>query len=119
MSNQRLDLLMRRDEVQYSDGSPILLEASALYLDKVSANCVAQLKWRNIDSRPVKAVMVELDGYDAFNQKLEPMCYQYDGLLVSQGSEFGSKTPIMIKNNKMVKYDMYPFFWTRSFQVNN
>ena len=106
MADQRLEVLMKKTEAQYTDGSPILLEASALYLDKTTNNCIAQLKWKNIDSRPIKAVMIELDGYDAFNQKLEPIHYQYDGLLVTQGSEFGAKTPIMIKNNKVVKYDV-------------
>lgn len=106
MADQRLEVLMKKTEAQYTEGSPILLEASALYLDKTTNNCIAQLKWKNIDSRPIKAVMIELDGYDAFNQKLEPIHYQYDGLLVTQGSEFGGKTPIMIKNNKVVKYDV-------------
>lgn len=106
MADQRLEVLMKKTDAQYTSGSPILLEASALYLDRGTNNCIAQLKWKNIDSRPIKAVMIELDGYDAFNQKLEPIHYQYDGLLVTQGSEFGGKTPIMIKNNKVVKYDV-------------
>lgn len=106
MADQRLEVLMKKAEAQYRDGSPILLEASALYLDKTTNNCIAQLKWKNIDPRPIKAVMIELDGYDAFIQKLEPIHYQYDGLLVAQGAEFGGKTPIMIKNNKVVKYDV-------------
>lgn len=106
MADQRLEQLMKKADPHYISGSPLLLEASALYLDKVTNNCIAQLKWKNIDPRPIKAVMIELDGYDAFNQKLEPVHYQYDGLLVTQGSEFGGKTPIMIKNNKMVKYDV-------------
>ena len=105
MADQRLEQLMKRTDPHYVSGSPLLLEASALYLDKGTNNCIAQLKWKNIDPRPIKAVMIELDGYDAFDQKLEPVHYQYDGLLVTQASEFGGKTPIMIKNNKMVKYD--------------
>lgn len=106
MANQRLDLLMKKTEVQYAVGSPLLLEASALYLDRTTNNCIAQLKWRNIDSRPVKAVMIELDSFDAFEQKLEPVHYQYDGMLVAQGSDFGGKIPILIKNNKAVKFSV-------------
>lgn len=106
MADQRLEVLKKKTEAQYAIGSPILLEASALYLDRGTNNCIAQLKWKNIDSRPIKAVMIELVCYDTFNQKLEPVHFQYDGLLVTQGSEFGSKTPIMIKNNKVVKYDV-------------
>ena len=106
MADQRLEVLMKKSEAQYTEGRPILLEASALYLDKTTNNCIAQLKWKNIDPCPIKAVMIELVAYDAFNQKLEPIHYQYDGLLVTQGAEFGSKTPIVIKNNKVVKYDV-------------
>ena len=106
MADQRLEVLMKNTETQYASGSPLLLEASALYLDKATNNCIVQLKWKNIDSRPIKAVMIEIDGFDTFSQKLEPVQYQYDGLLVTQGSEFGGKTPIMIKNNKVVKCDV-------------
>ena len=114
MADQRLEQLMKKTEPQYISGSPLLLEASALYLDKGTNNCIAQLKWKNIDSRPIKAIMIELDGCDACNQKLEPVHYQYDGLLVTQGSEFGAKTPIMIKNNKRtLRYTMLDDFLKR------
>ena len=106
MADQRLEVLMKNTEPQYVSGSPLLLEAIALYLDKTTNNCVVQLKWKNIDSKPIKAVMIEIDGYNSFSQKLEPVQYQYDGLLVTQGSEFGGKTPIMIKNNKAIKCDI-------------
>lgn len=106
MADQRLELLMKKSEAQYTSGSPILLEANALYFDRGTNNCIAQLKWRNLDPRPIKAVLIELDGYDVFHQKLEPIHYQYDALLVTQGAEFGGKTPIMIENNKIVKYDV-------------
>ena len=106
MADQRLEVLMKRTEAQYVGSSPILLEACALYFDRGTNNCIAQLKWKNIDSRPIKAIMIELVCYDAFNQKLEPIHFQYDGLLITQGSVFGSKTPIMIKNNKVIKYEV-------------
>lgn len=101
----RLTSLMKISEVQYATGSPLLLEACALYQDSTTGQCIAQLKWRNLDPRPVKAVMIELDGYDAFNQKLEPVNFQYDGLMATQGSDFGSKVPVQIRSSKMVRYD--------------
>lgn len=106
MANQRLEQLAKQTSIFYANGSPLLLEASALYLDNNTNNCIAQLKWRNIDQRPVKAVMVEIDGLDAFGQKTEPVHFQYDGLLVPQGSDFGGKTPILIRSNKVVKFDV-------------
>lgn len=92
--------------MQYAEGSPILLEACALYRDNVTNSCIAQLKWKNIDSHPVRAIMIELDVYDTFNQKLAPVHYQYDGLSAPQGAEFGEKTPIIIPDTKTVKYNV-------------
>lgn len=107
MTNQRLKQLMLNTGVQYAEGSPLLLEACALYLDTASNNCIAQLKWKNIDPRSVKAVMIELDCFDAFDQKLEHVPFQYNGILITQGTEFGGKTPVLIKNNKAVRYDVF------------
>ena len=106
MANQRLGMLMKKADVQYAEGSPILLEACALYRDNATNSCIAQLKWKNIDSRPIRAIMIELDVYDTFNQKLAPVHYQYDGLSAPQGAEFGGKTPIIIPDTKAVKYNV-------------
>lgn len=76
MANQRLGILMKKADVQYAEGSPILLEACALYRDNVTNSCIAQLKWKNIDSHQIRAIMIELDVYDTFNQKLAPVHYQ-------------------------------------------
>lgn len=70
MANERLTLLMKQQEPQYSPENPVLLLACALYRDTVTGKCVAQMKWRNLDQRPVKAVLVELEGFDAFERKL-------------------------------------------------
>lgn len=106
MANQRLGILMKKADVQYAEGSPILLEACALYRDNVTNSCIAQLKWKNIDSHQIRAIMIELDVYDTFNQKLAPVHYQYDGLSAPQGAEFGEKTPIIIPGTKTVKYNV-------------
>lgn len=106
MADQRLEVLMKSTDALYSKGSPIILEACALYLDRTTNNCIAQLKWRNIDSRPIKAVMIEIDGFDAFNQPLEPFTYQYDRLQTSQGKTFGEKVPVTIPSNNTVRFDI-------------
>ena len=103
---ERLNSLMKVSEISYSEGSPLLLEAYALYQDTTTGQCIAQLKWKNIDQKPVKAVMIELDGYDAFDQKLEPLQFQYDNLSAVQGSIFGEKTPVLISNTNCVRYDV-------------
>ena len=59
MANQRLGILMKKADVQYAEGSPILLEACALYRDNVTNSCIAQLKWKNIDSHQIRAIMID------------------------------------------------------------
>ena len=103
---ERLNSLMKVSEISYSEGSPLLLEAYALYQDTTTGQCIAQLKWKNIDQKPIKAVMIELDGYDAFDQKLEPQQFQYHNLSAVQGSIFGEKTPVLISKTNCVRYDV-------------
>ena len=106
MSTQRLNQLMKRDKAQYANGSPLILEASALYYDTTTKNRIAQLKWRNIDSRSVKAVKIGLKTYDSFNQMLEQEQFIYDSLLIAEGQVFGVKTPIIIKDDRVNKYEV-------------
>ena len=97
---------MKVTDAQYAAGSPLLLMACALYMDTVTNQCVAQLKWRNLDSRPVKAILIELDGYGAFNQQLEPVSFQYADITVAQGKDFGSRVPVPIRDASMARYEV-------------
>lgn len=104
--SERLTCRMKVTDAQYAAGSPLLLMACALYMDTVTNQCVAQLKWRNLDSRPVKAILIELDGYDAFNQRLGPVSFQYADLTVAQGKDFGSRVPVPIRDASMARYEV-------------
>lgn len=106
MANTRLELRMKKDEIAYAQGSPLLLEAYALHRDTTSGDCIAQLKWKNIDRRGVQAVMVDLITYDAFNNQINTIQYQYNGLNAAQGAEFGGKTPIIIHDDRIVRFDV-------------
>jgi tetratricopeptide (TPR) repeat protein len=106
MTTTRLQLLMKRDEASYAPDSPLLLAAYALYRDTETNESVAQLKWQNLDKRSVRAVMVALLAYDAFNQRLGESQYQYDNLNIASGSEFGSKNPIIIRDGKIARCDV-------------
>lgn len=106
MANTRLELRMKKDAIAYAQGSPLLLEAYALHRDTTSGDCIAQLKWKNIDRRGVQAVMVDLITYDAFNNQINTVQYQYNGLNAAQGAEFGGKTPIIIHDDRIVRFDV-------------
>ena len=106
MANTRLELRMKKDAIAYAQGSPLLLEAYALHRDTTSGDCIAQLKWKNIDRRGVRAVMVDLITYDAFNNQINTVQYQYNGLNAAQGAEFGGKTPIIIHDDRIVRFEV-------------
>ena len=106
MTATRLQLLMKKAEPSYATESPLLLAAYALYRDTETNENVAQLKWQNLDKRSVKAVMVVLITYNAFEQRLDDIQYQYDGLTVIPRKEFGSKLPIIIHDSRVSRFDV-------------
>lgn len=107
MPSKQMNVLMKNTEPQYFEGSPLILEACALYLDNISGNCIAQLKWKNIDNKPIKAVMIELEPYDAFDACLSQVTYQYNGLNVERGTSFGDKNGIQIKGNQANRFNVF------------
>ena len=106
MANGRLLLVEKKAGIYYQEGSPLLLEAGALYIDRETQNSIVQLKWRNLDQREVSAAAIEIRGADSFGENIEPVQFQYNRLKVSKGFEFGVKTPVQIKNNKVAKFDV-------------
>lgn len=106
MANDRLELLMKQSEPQYAQGSPILLEACALYYDRPNNNCIAQIKWKNIDTRAIKAVNIELLLFDAFDQQIKSVSHQYNKINISKGAFFGEKDAIVINEPAAIRYDV-------------
>lgn len=83
MSSNRLQELMKQTEPQYVEGSPLLLAACALYIDSNNGNCIAQLKWKNISDRKIKAVSVELEVFDSFDNVISNVSHHYRNVDVS------------------------------------
>ena len=102
----RLNVLQKVTDPSYAEGSPLLLEACALYQDTVTGMRIAQLKWSVLDPRTVKAVSVELKCTDAFGQAEPSVSYQYDGLAAKQYEEFGSREAIQIQGPTVSRYDV-------------
>jgi alpha-tubulin suppressor-like RCC1 family protein len=91
----------------YFYGSPIVISAGALLKDNKMGRVVVQLKLRNIQSKYINAVTVQVFPADIAGRKLgTDLQYQYLDLLLSRDSEFGQKIPIIL-----------PDTTTRSFSV--
>lgn len=92
----------------YQENSPIVIVASALLLDTKENNVIAQIKFENIGTKEIIGLKISLDCLDIGEKHLEGIQeFQYLDLSVPRGTEFGSKTPIVLPQNT-----------TRSFSVS-
>lgn len=84
----------------YTQGSPVIIEAGALHKDTTNSNIIAQLKFKSIINKDIKALTVELAPIDAFDNKIdEAVKHQYLDLKVKRNQEFASKEAIAMPNN--------------------
>lgn len=80
----------------YSEGAPVVIAAGALHKDNQTGKVFIQLKFRNIQDKPIKAASVKIAPFDTIGNTLgEPFDYQYLDLAADRDVFFGQKTPIM------------------------
>ena len=75
--------------------APLLIMAGALLKDNVTGQVLAQVKYKNLGAKPIKALTVSLQALDTRGLPLgEPVEHQYLDLSAPRDSEFGQKEPI-------------------------
>lgn len=85
----------------YAVGSPVVIAAGTLLKDNQTGKIVAQLKFRSISNKIIKAVKVKLDMFDTAGNPIgEPVVYDYLDLSASRDTEFGQKTPVPVPDSK-------------------
>lgn len=83
----------------YYPGAPVIIEAGALLKDNQTGKIVAQLKYRNISSKSIRALTVKILAKDVSGAEVEGVdAFQYLDLNVPRDEEFGTKTPIFMPN---------------------
>lgn len=100
----RLTTIDKNVNPQYAAGSPVLLGACALYFDNIDKRCIAQLKFKNLDSKTIVAMMVDIICVDVFGHEIETQSYQYLNLSEKQGAFFGSRNAILLNSGNIKKY---------------
>lgn len=81
----------------YCPGAPVIIEAGALLKDNQTGKILAQLKYKNISSKTIKALVVKISAKDISGVDIEGVeNFQYLDLNASRGEEFGAKTPIAL-----------------------
>lgn len=106
MSN-RFEKLYSLSGQLYAPSSPVIITAGALLKDTQTGKVLAQLKFKNINSKVIKAVTVSLLPRDTANQPLgEKETHQILDLAANRDSEFGQKTPLYFSNNTTRAYQV-------------
>ena len=93
-------LLYKLPENLYTTGSPVIIEAGSLLKDETSGAIVAQLKIKNIQSSPIRAITVAVCAMDTGGRQLGPeIAFDYLDLNVQRDASFGEQTPLLFPNN--------------------
>ncbi len=104
MAAQRYETIAKETDIYYSSKCPVVLCAYAVLLDSKMKKYVAQLKLRNCGSEVISSVSVVVRAYDHFDEVAEEINgYQYVGVNVKQGEEFGTKSLIPLSKKVKIK----------------
>lgn len=104
MSN-RFEKLYSLPSPLYAPSMPVIIVAGALLKDTQTNKVLAQLKFKSISPKEIKAVTVSLLPLDTANQPLgEKETHQVLDLAASRDAEFGQKSPLYFSNNTTRAY---------------
>lgn len=96
---ERYSNLFRLPDKLYTQGSPLLVAAGALLKDNQTGHILAQLKFRNLSNKGIKAVKVRIRAFDVVGAEIQGISeYQYLDLSAPRNAEFGQKTAIPLPN---------------------
>lgn len=92
----------------YTDGSPVIIEAGALQKDNVNGNIIAQLKFKSISEKVIKALTVKIVALDVSGNPIgEEIEHQYLDLTVQRNECFGSKEAIILSDNTTRAFSVF------------
>ncbi len=95
--SERYTKLFSQEKPLYAEGSPVIIMAGALLLDNVGGNVLAQLKFKNVSPKIVKALTVSVTAKDTVGRVIgNPTVHQYLDLNAERDAEFGQKTAISL-----------------------
>ena len=84
----------------YLENAPVVISAGALLKDRQTGKMIAQLKFKNITNKTIKALKISVLPLDTVGDKLDgEVFFEYLDLSASRSEVFGAKTPIKLPNN--------------------
>ncbi len=93
--SERYKTLYRLPENLYSIGSPVIIAAGALLKDNQSGKVLAQIKFKSISDKRIKAVKIKIFSFDVAGLSVgDAVEHQYLDLNVNRNTQFGSKEAV-------------------------
>ena len=88
-------------EMLYAQSSPVIIMAGALLRANETERVLAQIKFKNICPRRIQAVFIRIQAFDIAGRQVEGFEeFQYLDLSASRDEEFGSRTAVLLPDNK-------------------
>lgn len=95
--SERYQKLFALSENLYAESAPLLIAAGALLKDNQTGKVLAQIKFKNISAKTIKAVKVSVKAYDVSGAELQGVAeHQYLDLSAARDTEFGQKNAIIL-----------------------
>lgn len=95
--SERYSKLFALSENLYTEGAPLVIAAGALLKDNQTGKILAQIKFKNISAKTIKAVKVAIHAFDVSGTELQEVSeHQFLDLSASRDSEFGQKNPVYL-----------------------
>lgn len=89
----------------YTPGSPVLICSGVLLQDSYSNNLLAQLKFKNLSGKPLKALKLSVQMLDTAGAPLSaPIEHQYLDLSAGRDEEFGQKSALVLPERSARSY---------------
>lgn len=92
----------------YTENSPVIIEAGALQKDNVNGNVIAQLKFKSISAKVIKALTVKIVLLDVSGNPIgEEIEHQYLDLSVQRNEDFASKEAVLLSDNTTRAFSVF------------
>lgn len=101
---ERYTRLYTLPENLYTEGAPLVIAAGALLKDNQTGKVLAQLKYRSICSRPIRAIKVLITGYDMAKTEVCREEHQYLDLEIGRDEYWGSKEAVYLPDRSVRSY---------------
>lgn len=101
-SEKPIEVLWESSDMVFQTGVPMVLENTALILDRVQDKLFARCTFRAVTDKPIRAALIEISCQDVWGTPLgEPVQFQYLDLRTRRESRFGQTQPIELADKNI------------------